>query len=359
MDRSVQGELWHSHSSSGSQLGSIALTNCCSMPVRPSRRFAPSKSALLGLGLSLLVLMPVASPLSAQQSCPWCGPGGVTPISVEGVVDLHVHSAPDSGPRSIGALEVARIARSAGMRALLLKNHYAPTAGLAYVVERAVPGIRIFGGIALNAATGINVVAVDHMARTTGGHGRVVWMPTFDSEHYHRVLRPNPNRVPISADGALLPSVLAVLDKIAEHDLLLATGHSSPEESLMLVREARGRGIGRIIVTHPLPPPVGMSIEQQRRAAALGALLEYPVGTALAANPTWEGTSEEKLRAYVQAIRAVGPEHVVISSDLGQSMNPIHTDGLGVFLAQLLQAGFTRGEVDQMSKLNPARLLGL
>ena len=312
------------------------------------------------LGLALLVLLLVPRPVSAQEECPWCGTtGGVAPVSVEGVVDLHVHCAPDSGPRSIGALEVAQLARNAGMRGLLLKNHYASTAGLAYLVERAVPGIRVLGGIALNASSGINVVAVEHMARTTGGHGKVVWMPTFDSDHYHRVLRPNPNRVPISADGALLPSVLAVLDKIAEHDLVLATGHSSPEESLMLIGEARKRGIGRIIVTHPRPPPVSMSVEQQRQAAASGALLEYPVGNALGSNPTWDGTSEEKLRAYVEAIRAVGPEHVVISSDLGQSMNPVHTDGLAVFLAQLLQAGFSRGEVDQMSKLNPARLLGL
>ena len=317
-------------------------------------------SEAVRFGLVLLALLLAFRPLSAQESCPWCGTtGGVAPISIEGVVDLHVHSAPDSGARSIGALELARIARNAGMRGLLLKNHYAPTAGLAYLVERAVPGIRVFGGIALNASTGINVVAVEHMALTTGGHGKVVWMPTFDSDHYHRVLRPNPNRVPISADGELLPSVLAVLDKIAEHDLVLATGHSSPEESLMLIGEARKRGIGRIMVTHPLPPPVAMSVEQQRQAAALGALLEYPVGNALGSNPTWDGTTEEKLRAYVKAIRAIGPEHVVISSDLGQSMNPIHTDGLAVFLAQLLHAGFSRGEIDQMSKLNPARLLGL
>ena len=330
------------------------------IPVQRFKRLVRAKSSSYWLGLRLLVVLLFVQAMSAQESCPWCGTtGGVAPISVEGVVDLHVHSAPDSGPRSIGALELARIARSAGMRGLLLKNHYAPTAGLAYLVERAVPGIRVFGGIALNSSTGINVVAVDHMARTTGGHGKVVWMPTFDSEHYHRVLQPNPNHVPVSADGALLPSVLAVLDKIAEHDLVLATGHSSPEESLMLIGEARRRGIGRIVVTHPLPPPVSMSVEQQRQAATLGALLEYPVGTALGSNPTWGGTSAEKLRTYAEAIRAVGPEHVVISSDLGQSMNPIHTDGLAVFLAQLLQAGFTRGEVDQMSKLNPARLLGL
>lgn len=300
------------------------------------------------------------APVPAQQDCPWCGTtGGVAPASIEGVVDLHVHSAPDSGPRSIGALEIARIARDAGMRALLLKNHYAPTAGLAFLVERAVPGIRVFGGIALNSSTGINAVAVEHMARTTGGHGKVVWMPTFDSAHYHRVLAPNSNRVPVSARGELLPSVLEVLDVMATLDLTLATGHSSPEESLLLIRAAKARGIERIIVTHPLPPPVGMSVETQVRAAELGAMLEYPVGTALASNPTWEGTDAEKFSAYVNAIRAVGPEHVVISSDLGQSMNPIHTDGLAVFLAKLLAEGFSQDDVDRMSRLNPAWLLGL
>ena len=319
-----------------------------------ARRVARSFLTVAAVGVLLATL-----PLGAQPACPWCGVGSVAPVSLEGVVDLHVHSAPDSGPRSIGSLQLARIARDAGMRALLLKNHYAPTAGLAFLVERAVPGIRVFGGIALNASTGINAIAVDHMARTTGGHGKVVWMPTFDSEHYHHVLSPNPNRVPVSAGGKLLPGVLAVLDLIADHGLVLATGHSSPAESLLLIQAAKQRGISRIIVTHPLPPPVSMSIEEQQRAAGLGALLEYPVGTALASNPQWDGTADAKLRAYVEAIRAVGPEHVVISSDLGQSMNPVHTDGMAVFLAKLLQAGFTKDEVDRMSKVNPAWLLGL
>ncbi len=245
------------------------------------------------------------------------------------------------------------------MRGLLLKNHYAPTAGLAFVVERAVPGIRVFGGIALNAASGINPVAVEHMARTSGGHGRVVWMPTFDSEYYHRVHRPNPNRVPVSKDRALLPSVLSVLDVMARYGLVLATGHSSPEESLLLIRAAKERGIDRVIVTHPLPPPVAMSVETQKQAAAMGAMLEYAVGTALASNPTWRGSDDERLAAYVRAIREVGPESVVISSDLGQSMNPIHTDGLAVFLAKLRGAGFTQEEIDRMSRINPAWLLGL
>lgn len=327
--------------------------------VRTGRSRIPFAPVCLFKVLALCIL-PLLAPLTAQNACPWCGPsGGVAPASLEGVVDLHVHSAPDSGHRAIDALEIARIARDAGMRALLLKNHYAPTAGLAYSVERAVPGIRVFGGIALNASMGVNAIAVDHMARTTGGHGRVVWMPTFDSEHYHRVFQPNPNRIPISRDGVLLPSTLAVLDTIAQHGLMLATGHSSPEESLMLIRAAKDRGIDRILVTHPLPEPVSMSVELQQVAAGLGAMLEYPVGTALASNSQWKGSAEEKFAAYVEAIREIGHEHVVISSDLGQSMNPIHTDGLSNFLGRLLEAGFSQPEIDRMSKTNPSWLLGL
>ncbi len=304
-----------------------------------------------------LAIVPAAA---AQGACPWCDPDDVVePFDLTGVVDVHVHSAPDSGLRSIDALEIARIARDRGVRALLLKNHFVTTSGLAYAVERAVPGIEIVGGITLNSSFGINPIAVDHMARTTGGHGRVVWMPTFDSEHYHRVFAPNPNHVSVSKDGALLSSVLEVLDKIAEHDLVLATGHSSPSESLLLIKAARERGVNRIIVTHPLPPPVGMSVELQKQAATMGAMLEYPVGTALESNPSWDLPEDEKLEAYVEAIRAVGPEHVVISSDLGQSMNPIHTDGMAIFLGRLVAAGFTKDEVDRMAKQNPATLLGL
>jgi len=298
--------------------------------------------------------------LNAQPACPWCGPdGGGPPVSLEGVIDMHTHSAPDSGPRSIGSLQIARIARDAGMRALLLKNHYTPTAGLAFVVERAVPGIRIFGGVALNSSMGINASAVEHMASTTGGHGKVVWMPTFDSEHYHHVDRPNPNFVPVSKDGELLPDVLAVLDMIKEYDLVLATGHSAPAESMMLIREARKRGISKILVTHPLPPPVSMSLEMQQQAASLGAVLEYAVGNSMASYPAWKASGDEKFNAYVEAMRAVGPEHIVLSSDLGQPMNPIHTDGLIGFIGKLLRAGFTQAEIDTMTKTNPARLLGL
>ncbi len=40
------------------------------------------------------------------------------------------------------------------MRGLVLKNHYQPTASLAYVVRKEVPGIEVFGGVDLNLSVG-------------------------------------------------------------------------------------------------------------------------------------------------------------------------------------------------------------
>jgi hypothetical protein len=278
---------------------------------------------------------------------------------LEGAIDLHVHCAPDSGPRSIDAFEVARLAARHGMRALLYKNHYYETASMAYLVGQIVPEVEAYGGIALNRSVGgMNPRAVERMAKVYGGRGKVVWMPTFDSEHYHRVFTPNPEHVPIAKDGKLLPETLAVLDAIAEHGLALATGHSSPAESLLLIGAAKARGIERILVTHPLPKPVGMSVEQQRRAAAMGALLEYPFQATLPPHPDWPG-GFVPMAEFLAAIREVGPAHVAISSDLGQPLNPVHTDGLIAFVGKLAEAGFSQAEIDRMLRENPARFLGL
>jgi hypothetical protein len=281
------------------------------------------------------------------------------PAQLEGAIDLHVHCAPDAGPRSIDAFEVARLAKRHGMRALLYKNHYYETASMAYLVGQIVPEVEAFGGIALNRSVGgMNPRAVERMAKVHGGRGRVVWMPTFDSEHYHRAFTPNPEHVPISKDGKLLPETLAVLDAIAEHGLALATGHSSPAESLLLIEAAKARGIERIVVTHPLPEPVAMSVEQQKKAAAMGALLEYPFQATLKPHPDWPG-GYVPMEDFLEAIREVGPANVAISSDLGQPLNPVHTDGLIAFVRKLREVGFTQAEIDRMLRENPARFLGL
>src|SRR5258705_1311550 len=177
-----------------------------------------------------------------------------------GVVDIHVHSDPDSVPRSIDAFDLARLAKERGMRAMVLKNHYEPTASLAWSVRKFVPGIEVFGGIDLNRSVGgVNPAAIERMVLMKGSYGRVVWMPTFDAENQVRFSKEKRPFVSVSKNGALLPEVKAVIALVAKHGLMLETGHSSAEECLMLLREAKRAGVQHMVVTHAMIAPVRMS----------------------------------------------------------------------------------------------------
>jgi hypothetical protein len=271
-----------------------------------------------------------------------------------GAIDIHVHSAPDSTPRSIDAIDLARLAKSRGMRGLVLKNHYEPTASLAYIVRKEVPGIEVFGGIDLNLSVGgMNANAVEHMAAITGGYGRFVWMATFDSENQVRYSKQDRPSVRIAQDGHLVPEAKAVIAVIAKRNLVMATGHSSTEEDLLLVREAKAEGVQHIVVTHAMLQPTHMSGEQMLAAAKMGAYIEFVYNGLIGTGKQYD------FGDYAKAIRYVGVDHCILSSDMGQPGNPLHTNGLTAFYAGLREQGFTQVEIDRMARENPARLIGL
>jgi hypothetical protein len=270
--------------------------------------------------------------------------------SLAGVIDIHAHADPDGANRSIDALDLARLARERGMRGLVLKNHYESTAAQAYLVRKMVPGIEVFGGISLDLTVGgVNPAAVEWMTKMDGGYGRVVWLPTFDSEHQVRSSGESRPFAPVARDGALLPATLEVIQLAARHNLLLETGHSSPAEALLIIAEARRQGVRNVVVTHAMQRLVGMSIAEMKRAAELGAYLEF----------VWVQPGTPAAAESARAIREVGPEHCILSSDLGQAGNPLHPDGLAAFFEDLKNNGLTQAEIDLMSKTNPARALGL
>jgi microsomal dipeptidase-like Zn-dependent dipeptidase len=159
--------------------------------------------------------------------------------------------------------------------------------------------------------------------------------------------------VSISKNGKLLPEVLAMLDLIAQKKLVLATGHSTAQEDLLLIREAKKRGVEKIVVTHGMLAPVLMSIEQAREAATAGAYIEF-VG-----NATIGQTKTVSFADYAKAMRSIGVEHCILSSDLGQAGNPLHPDGLEQIFGGLRSAGMSVQEIETIVKRNPARLLGL
>ena len=102
-----------------------------------------------------------------------------------GVIDLHVHSHPDVFGRNMDDIDVAQLAKARGMRGIVLKNHVSETASRAALAMKVVPGIEVFGGVVLNNAVGgVNPAAVEWMHRVYGSRGKVVWLPTFESDKH-------------------------------------------------------------------------------------------------------------------------------------------------------------------------------
>jgi hypothetical protein len=278
---------------------------------------------------------------------------------LEGVIDIHVHSLPDSEPWTMDGIEVAKLAKASGMRGLVLKSHWEPTATLAYLARKEVPGLEVFGGICLSRAVGgINAAAVEEMVKMTGGWGRVVWMPTLDAENVRRKSGAELPFTSVSRDGELLPEVKEVLAVIARNKLVLATGHSSPEEDLMLVREGRRLGVEHMVVTHPMSNSVLMNIAQMQEAAKTGAFIELvyvPTLTKASINRK----AQFSVADVANTIRKVGSESVILSTDMGQVGFPPPPEGMADYIAELRAQGVTQRELDRMTKENPARLLGI
>ena len=294
---------------------------------------------------------------------------GQSEVNLEGAIDTRVHSGPDSGPRSIDADDLARMARDRGMRGLVLKNHYESTAQLAYMVRKQVPGIEVFGGIVLNRSVGgINLEAVKHMYMTEGGYGRVVWMPTADAETFVKNVAPRVGRGPgmadpdvedtivhVSKDGHLLPSVLKVIDFIAQHhEMVLETGRVSAEEGLMVVHEAHLRGVTHIVVTGAIDMTVNMSIPQMKQAASEGAYIEFAYSNTFGLKPQFT------MHEFAEAIRQVGPKNVILVTNFGATvLYPLHPLAMLDFMEALRKEGFSVADVNLMAKTNPGLALGL
>jgi hypothetical protein len=282
-----------------------------------------------------------------------------------GAVDTHVHSAPDLVPRKLDDVEVARQARDAGMAAVVLKNHFLATALRASLVESLVPGIRIVGSVVLNQSMGgMNPWAVEAAAR---GGAKVVWLPTAHAENQlhheaqsgsvHRAAMTLPGRQTavqvFNADGQPTADTDAVLEIVRDRNLLLATGHLSPDEVDRLTARAIEVGVRRIVVTHPELPVISMPVEVQRRLAERGVYFERTF------NVTRPPRSVLSMPELAARIREVGPASTILATDFGQVDNPPPVEGLLEYVRGLLDEGFSEDEVRHMVGEHARALLDL
>ncbi|MBV8902013.1 MAG: cytosolic protein [Acidobacteriia bacterium] len=289
--------------------------------------------------------------------------------SIRGAYDLQVHVAPDIIARRIDDLGLAQEFLSRGLKGFVLKSHYMSTAERAKVVSAAVPGIAAYGAITLNHSVGgLNPVAVDIAGRSGA---KIVWFPTVDAENETAGLPTGGNKkLPfwaeiqreISAMG-ISPPRMTVLDEngkissatrscielIAKHDMILATGHLGRHEIFPLVRTAREMKVRKVLVTHAEFPSQNLTAEEQVELAKTGAMIEHCFTTMHTGKAPWP--------TVMDSIRAVGPERCLLSTDLGQTINPPVAEGFALFAQTLLDGGFTVEQVRCMAVTNSAALV--
>ncbi len=289
--------------------------------------------------------------------------------AIHGGYDLQVHVAPDVIARRIDDLDLAKEFLARGLKGFVLKSHYFPTAERAQVVTKAVPGIHAYGAIVLNHSIGgLNPVAVELAGRSGC---KIVWMPTVDAAN-ETAGRPDGTKKhlpfwakiqlelaatgiappPISVldeNGALTQVTRICLELIGKYNMILATGHLGRREILALVKTAQEMKLQRVMVTHAEFPSQSLSAREQVELADLGALIEHCFTTMHTGKATWEGVFD--------SIRRVGPERCIISTDLGQTINPAVSEGFAMFAETLLRADFTVEEIRRMAVTNPSGLV--
>jgi len=278
---------------------------------------------------------------------------------------MHVHPDPDVFGRSLTDVEVATIARRKGMRGIVLKNHVVTTGDRAALAMQQVQGIEVWGGIVLNKSVGgVNPDAVEWMHRMSGGRGKIVWLPTFEADRHVKVLsKPDARGLVVAPGGQVTPEMEAILKIIARENLVLATGHVHPEEIVAVVRRGRELGVKNMLITHGFTNVPGLTMAQAKQVADMGAVIEvcflqFLAGpnAPLAFLTHW---TQVNAKNVATAIKEIGAKSLIISSDLGQSANMTHPDGIEAAIAAMRKENISDADIDVMMRKNPARLLGL
>ena len=282
---------------------------------------------------------------------------------LEGAVDIHVHAAPDP-EIDVGwdQIEVSKKATDLGMGAVVFKAHTIPTAATVYFVQQAVDeyaaaigkkAAKAFGGVTLNYYQGgLNPEAVQ-MCADLGG--KIVWLPSHSSAHHHRVMGMKGGIELLDENDKPVPELCEIFKIIAENDMILDPCHAGTKQRFVVIREAAKAGVKKFVITHPNWNVTKATMEQMAEMGRLGAYIGlFMYGDV----PNFNNPNCDPM-AMFEIIRQVGPEHIVLASDLGTVVNMPPWEGMKLFMRILLANGIDRKTIRKMCVENSSALLGI
>jgi hypothetical protein len=280
-------------------------------------------------------------------------------ISLEGVIDMHVHSAPDIRERAYTDVELMEAAVRVKARAVVIKSHHGTTMNRAFLVNefhKILHGngssFMMLGSITLNKTVGgLNPVAVETALKMGA---KVVWLPTTHAVN-QLAKDGKSGGIECVSGGKIVKPLEEILRIVKDYDVALGTAHLAPKEIFTVVEAAKNMGIDKIVVTHPEFHIVGMSLEDQVKITKdYGVYLERCY-----AQPMGGGVYKSNLEENLRVIKEVGYKNVLISTDGGQVENPHWELALEEYLQYLSNNGIDDAQLSEMSRNIPAKLLNL
>ena len=288
---------------------------------------------------------------------------------MRGTIDLHVHSGPSLHPRKVDHIAVLREAEAAGMKAVLLKDHYYPTMPIARLLNDNLGlSVQAIGSVVLNNPLGgLNPSAVDYALKQGA---RVVWMATAHAANHmaHEAKDagfkdkfPKNTKKTVAAipatltgdDGKVRDEVKLILDLIAEADAAVSGGHHHIDELYPFYEEAKARGVGRLFLNHPTYVNEG-SLQDIAALVAMGVMMEHSICMFIPS--TFQLFDDAHLKAVIDA---AGVEHTFFGSDLGQQNNPTPVEGFRQIVEALIRLGYGDADIRAMTAGNAARFRGI
>jgi hypothetical protein len=139
---------------------------------------------------------------------------------------------------------------------------------------------------------------------------------------------------------------------VADKDAALFFGHATHPEIDALAELVDELGFERAVIDHPFSPFVDLTIEQMQKLARVGITMNFTydeISPLLGVDPK---------RIY-DAIRAVGVEHITLSSDAGEPLFPHSVECMRLIRGYMEAFGLSADEADTVCCANPAKLLGV
>lgn len=280
---------------------------------------------------------------------------------IKSSIDLHYHIGPEIIPRKFDNLLELDNCEKNNITGIALKNHFYPTAPFINQYKTKT-NLDYIGSLVLNNFVGgLNSEAI-YASSLISDKPIIVWFPTVNAENF---LNNSVSEIPsewvnkknfitrntskIKPVRLTYNEVIDVLQTIKKTKSILATGHISAKESIKLVNKALNIGVKKVIITHPIYQKINMSIDDQIYLAKKGCYIESCY--------SMYSIDKIPIDKIAYQIKKVGPDQIILSSDVGQKFSSLSSQALFYFAKLLLKEGISMDMLYRMLVTNTNKIV--